>query len=469
MIMKRLLMFAIVGLLLTALATPAEAASPLYAGTSNPGVVYKYNGTTWTAISSSLGYAVLDIIQFEGNLYAATMSTSYPHSGVGKVWRYEGGMSWTLVGDNLDDQVCDLEVWNGDLYAGTAWNGGKLYCYDPDTNTFEYVGAVLPGWSGIRAMYVSSYCYLQLGDIGYDIFGRFDGTNFYYDEFHSGSCIYDFAEFNDALYGAAYTGRLLRSTNGINWSVVLGYYDGNMWELEPFQGDLYMSYDNGELASLDTSGDRSLVWTAPDGIISMVTDGDCGVLYFGIGGEAGAYYGSSTSGTGYVYEYIGTGEPTLISGAMDTGVQCLYIPPFIPVFVDIKPGSCPNPLNTKSKGVLTVAVLGTEDFDVTDIDPGTIRLTREGYEEVEPLRWSYEDVATPFGGELCECHDLNGDDYLDLTLKFDTQELAMDLSLEAEVGNTIPLILTGNLKEEECGAPIRGSDCVRVLETGKKK
>jgi hypothetical protein len=117
---------------------------------------------------------------------------------------------------------------------------------------------------------------------------------------------------------------------------------------------------------------------------------------------------------------------------------------------------------------LTVAVLGTEDFDVTDIDPGTIRLTREGYEEVEPLRWSYEDVATPFGGELCECHDLNGDDYLDLTLKFDTQELAMDLSLEAEVGNTIPLILTGNLKEEECGAPIRGSDCVRVLETGKK-
>ncbi|MQY56694.1 hypothetical protein GH140_00640, partial [bacterium] len=65
----------------------------------------------------------------------------------------------------------------------------------------------------------------------------------------------------------------------------------------------------------------------------------------------------------------------------------------IPVFVDIKPGSCPNPLNLKSKGVLPIAILGTEDFDVTKIDPATLILVREGYEEpgVSPLRWAYED------------------------------------------------------------------------------
>jgi hypothetical protein len=139
--------------------------------------------------------------------------------------------------------------------------------------------------------------------------------------------------------------------------------------------------------------------------------------------------------------------------------------PGIQVDVDIKPGSCPNPLNLKSKGVLPVAVLGTEDFDVMTIDPSTIQLTREDVErEVAPIRWSYEDVATPFEGELCDCHDLNGDGILDLTLKFNTPELVETLELSDEAGNTIPLTLTGNLKEEEGGTPIEGEDCIWVLK-----
>lgn len=144
--------------------------------------------------------------------------------------------------------------------------------------------------------------------------------------------------------------------------------------------------------------------------------------------------------------------------------------PAIKVPIDIKPGSCPNPLNLKSKGVLPVAILGTEDFDVTDIDPATVLLTREGVQDgVAPLRWSYEDVATPFEGELCDCHDLNGDGYMDLSLKFDTQELVAVLALDTEAGNTIPLILLGKLTEEAGGRDIIGSDCIRILETGKKK
>jgi len=49
-------------------------------------------------------------------------------------------------------------------------------------------------------------------------------------------------------------------------------------------------------------------------------------------------------------------------------------PPIITVALDIKPTSCPNPLNTKSNGVLPVAILGTEDFDVYDVDPVTVTL-----------------------------------------------------------------------------------------------
>ena len=137
----------------------------------------------------------------------------------------------------------------------------------------------------------------------------------------------------------------------------------------------------------------------------------------------------------------------------------------VPVYVDIKPGSCPNPLNLKSKGVLPVAVLGTEDFDVTMIDPLTILLSREGVEEgVAPIRSDYEDVATPFEGELCNCHDLNGDGYPDLTLKFETQVLVETLGLGEVAGETIPLTLTGNLRETANGTPIEGEDCVLVLD-----
>lgn len=136
------------------------------------------------------------------------------------------------------------------------------------------------------------------------------------------------------------------------------------------------------------------------------------------------------------------------------------------VYVDIKPGSCPNPLNMKSGGLLPVAILGTEDFDVTAIDPSSVKLSRDPVScFAEPIRWSYEDVATPFDGESCDCHDYDGDGYLDLTLKFDTQELVSCLALESLVaGEPVPLTLTGNLMEEHGNTPIEGQDCILILK-----
>jgi len=131
-------------------------------------------------------------------------------------------------------------------------------------------------------------------------------------------------------------------------------------------------------------------------------------------------------------------------------------PPFIPVFVDIKPQSCPNPLNTKGKGVLPVAILGTEEFDVSTIDPSTINL-----EGVFPLRWALEDVATPFDGEECECTTEGSDGFMDLTIKFDTQEIIGALG-DVVDGEVRPLYLTGNLIEEFGGTGIEGSDCVII-------
>ncbi len=316
---------AVVFAVLLCAATVADnvPAGHLFAGTSNPGCVYSYaGGSNWRRISPILGYAVLDLIEFKGRLYAATMSTSDPQGGAGGVWRYEDDDTWTLVGEQMDNQVCDLIEWQGECYAGTAWRGGKLFVLDEETETFEFLDYV-NGWSGIRAMYVWKFPWIQLGDIWWDKFGRYDGKAAHHDVHLWGSCVYDFAAYDNALYAAAFMGRLFRSTDGVTWAEVRGYEDGNLWELETFRGALYMGDNEGRLRTLDGAHDTALVWTTSQGIISMLADGD-ETLYIGTGGEAGAYYGSSTSGDGYVYAFAADGAAQPVSGRLGTGVQCLY-------------------------------------------------------------------------------------------------------------------------------------------------
>lgn len=134
------------------------------------------------------------------------------------------------------------------------------------------------------------------------------------------------------------------------------------------------------------------------------------------------------------------------------------------VLVDIKPGSCPNPLNVKDKGVLPVAILGTEDFDVSTIDPASVRL-----EDIAPIRSSFEDVSTPVFDKLnvCDCTDAGPDGYIDLVLKFNVQDIVAALG-EVTDGDELELILTGALAEAFDGIPIEGSDCVVIIKKDKK-
>jgi hypothetical protein len=123
----------------------------------------------------------------------------------------------------------------------------------------------------------------------------------------------------------------------------------------------------------------------------------------------------------------------------------------IDVNLDIRPMSDPNPLNTRARGVLPVAILGTEDFDVTQIDPATILL-----EGVAPSWWAYEDVGTA-GDTLA-----GPDGYIDLVLHFDNQCIVAAIGPVSR-GDELVLRLTGNLKEEFGGTPIVGEDVVVVV------
>jgi len=136
------------------------------------------------------------------------------------------------------------------------------------------------------------------------------------------------------------------------------------------------------------------------------------------------------------------------------------------VSLDIEPRSCPNPLNTKSREVIRAAILGSEYFDVSEVDVSTVQL-----EGVEPLRWSLEDVASPFepmvGKVDCreDCNDLGPDGFMDLTLKFDTRKVVKALG-KVKDGECLTLQLTGNLLD---GTAIVGEDVVVILEKKKKK
>jgi hypothetical protein len=121
------------------------------------------------------------------------------------------------------------------------------------------------------------------------------------------------------------------------------------------------------------------------------------------------------------------------------------------VNLDVRPRSCPNPINAKSNGLLPVAVLGTAEFDVNDIDVSSLRLAGAA-----PYLSDYGDAAAPFGGEeVCGCSAADVDGHTDLMLKFVTKEVAAGVVASQSGDQTATL--TGSLLD---GTPIEGQDCL---------
>jgi hypothetical protein len=91
-----------------------------------------------------------------------------------------------------------------------------------------------------------------------------------------------------------------------------------------------------------------------------------------------------------------------------------------------------------------VAILSTEDFDATDVDPSTVALAGA----------SVAVVGKGAGKLLQSIEDVDGDGDLDLIVHVETEFLELVLSDEAAV-------LTGQTYD---GDPIGGSDTVRIVK-----
>jgi hypothetical protein len=156
------------------------------------------------------------------------------------------------------------------------------------------------------------------------------------------------------------------------------------------------------------------------------------------------------------------------------------------VIVDIKPGSCNNPVNFKSRGVLPVAILLEEEIALEDIigievtfalpDPA---VAPEPEDEVTPqetpvpdfspvpVKTVLSDISSPT--KTCEEKALDG--VKDISLKYKTQPLVQAMSkagiiLENGDQQEITLHFTVSL---EGGTTLEGSDTILAKRPGKAK
>ena len=107
--------------------------------------------------------------------------------------------------------------------------------------------------------------------------------------------------------------------------------------------------------------------------------------------------------------------------------------------VDIKPNNVVNSINPGSGGLIPVAILGSETFDVADVD-------------VTTLAFGVPDCC-PGPAHDGHLQDVNDDGLTDLVLHFRTQETGIS------AGDTLAC-LTGELFD---GLPIEGCDTIRTV------
>ncbi|UCH08071.1 MAG: hypothetical protein JSV55_03515, partial [Deltaproteobacteria bacterium] len=194
-------------------------------------------------------------------------------------------------------------------------------------------------------------------------------------------------------------------------------------------------------------GDGDEIVVTCGSVISQVLSGTVEVILIGSDGKVATT--TLNDGNGLVFEpttfTLTAPETNQEAVVVSVGAMELVLEPATNtrmVSMDIKPGSQTNCFNNDGNGVILVAILGSEWFDVNLIDPGTVRL---------------ESLSVRVVGKsdklLARVEDVDADGYDDLVVQIqDTDEIFTEGSTTAE--------LTGFLYD---GTRIVGADAIRIV------
>ena len=141
--------------------------------------------------------------------------------------------------------------------------------------------------------------------------------------------------------------------------------------------------------------------------------------------------------------------------------QCGYEAPLFDL--DVKPGSCPNPVNFRSRGVIPAALVSYVADGTSEIDPSTVLM-----EGVPAVRCAVEDASSPFEETESSCCGTPGPDGIDdLVCHFDKQDVVESICAgftpPPAAGDVITIRVSALTYE---GVAVEVEDCIRVQTFG---
>ena len=190
---------------------------------------------------------------------------------------------------------------------------------------------------------------------------------------------------------------------------------------DPFLIDSFAQLD---LVDLDSSGDKitDTTLTTPQSGLSFLTsfDSTTGIM-------------TIVGANGFLTEFQFYFDTDL---GMQLQIQLSQV-----VDIDIKPGSDPSCFNIDGHGVIPVAILGSDQLNVSNIDPTTLL---------------FDGLAVRVRGKkwpLCSIEDSNGDPFPDLVCHFEDDASSW-------TGGNATATVTGELFD---GPPIVGTDSICIV------
>jgi hypothetical protein len=171
-------------------------------------------------------------------------------------------------------------------------------------------------------------------------------------------------------------------------------------------------------------------------------------------GNAKFLYRGASKGTDLLVAVVNMGGTTVAG----SNVVLYEWTEEVRAFIAIEPGACPASVDARMQDAMTVALLGTPHFNVSDVDAASLHL-----ENAAPIRMDNQDLSQPGEGADCPCSREGGDGIDDLVMFFRIQDVFPDVA-GITTAQTRELTLSGRFKN---GSSFEATNCVVISSSPK--